>query len=186
MTLETNPPDVDIGGRLVVVSYVLIFPTVITTALRFWARTSTRALGNDDWFILAATACAVVLSAVSIAGVAHGKGHHEIYLSKDQINVIGELSFVNQIDLFTMLCLIKMSICFLVLRIHDARWLKFSLWAVMVFMVATTVESIISLLAECHPVRAFWNRSLVKDGVAYCHSPDLRIYSIYLQAGTLS
>ena len=155
-------------------------------ALRIWARASTRALGNDDWTILAATACAIVLSAVSIAGVGHGKGHHAVYLTPDQINAIGELSFINQIDLFTMLCLIKMSICLLVLRIHDARWLKLSLWTVMFFMVATTVESIISLLAECRPVRAFWDRSLVKDGVAHCHSPDVRIYSIYLQAGTLN
>lgn len=179
-----NPPATNIGWRVTLVSYLLIIPSAISTVLRLWARADARALGEDDWSILAGTAFAIVLSALSIVGVQHGKGQHTVYLSEAQILWVSKLSFINQIILFIALCLVKMSICFLVLRIQgNAKWLRWSLWIVMALMVVTTLEASISLLAECDPVRGYWDRGLVEQGKASCHTPEVRIYSIYVQAG---
>ncbi|KAI7203056.1 hypothetical protein KC316_g1506 [Hortaea werneckii] len=181
---DANPPANSIGWRLTLVSYLLIILSAISTVLRLWARADARALGKDDWSILAGTAFAIVLSALSIVGVQHGKGQHAVYLSEAQILWVSKLSFINQIILFVALCLVKMSICFLVLRIQgNAKWLRWSLWVVMALMVVTTLEASISLLAECDPVRGYWDRGLVEQGKASCHTPEVRIYSIYVQAG---
>lgn len=181
---DASPPANSIGWRLTLVSYLLIIPSAISTVLRLWARADARALGKDDWSILAGTAFAIVMSALSIVGVQHGKGQHTVYLSEAQILWVSKLSFINQIVLFIALCLVKMSICFLVLRIQgNAKWLRWSLWIVMAFMVVTTLEASISLLAECDPVRGYWDRGLVKQEKATCHTPEVRIYSIYVQAG---
>ncbi|RMX86331.1 hypothetical protein D0869_03161 [Hortaea werneckii] len=183
---DANPPANSIGWRLTLVSYLLIILSAISTVLRLWARADARALGKDDWSILAGTAFAIVLSALSIVGVQHGKGQHAVYLSEAQILWVSKLSFINQIILFVALCLVKMSICFLVLRIQgNAKWLRWSLWVVMALMVVTTLEASISLLAECDPVRGYWDRGLVEQGKASCHTPEVRIYSIYVQAGKL-
>ncbi|KAI6915214.1 hypothetical protein D0869_00935 [Hortaea werneckii] len=179
-----NPPATNIGWRLTLVSYLLIILSAISTVLRLWARADARALGEDDWSILAGTAFAIVMSALSIVGVQHGKGQHAVYLSEAQILSVSKLSFINQIILFVALCLVKMSICFLVLRIQgNAKWLRWSLWIVMALMVVTTLEASISLLAECDPVRGYWDRGLVEQRKASCHTPEVRIYSIYVQAG---
>ncbi|KAK5734927.1 hypothetical protein LTR17_008560 [Elasticomyces elasticus] len=171
------PPNVDIGPMMVAVAYVFIFPALITTALRLWIRTRDRILGWDDAAILIASLLAIVLSGLSIEGVKNGKGRHIWYLNEHQTATIGMLSWIAQIDLFCAICLIKISVCLLVLRIKNTKMLRYSLYGVMVLLVITTIIPIIALCTECKPVYGFWHRKLGK-----CHSPNFRIYSIYVQA----
>lgn len=90
--------DDNIGNVLLIPATFFILPSVTTTALRLWARRNS--LGSDDWTILVAAILTIVLNALSIVGVKHGKGHHVCALDDESIAEIGRYSLVNQIVLF--------------------------------------------------------------------------------------
>jgi MFS family permease len=171
------PPDISIAAGLVGVSYAFIIPSFITTALRVYVRARARLLGVDDYLIAIATMFAIVLAGLSIEAVRHGKGRHQYYLTKEQIKAIAMYSWIAQLFLFSAICLIKMSICFLFLRVKNTKALKTVLYTIMAVMFITTLECIIVLMIECKPMTGFWDRAHGK-----CRGPALRIYSIYVQA----
>lgn len=171
------PDDDDIGNALLIPSAIFIVPTVITTALRLWARK--KAFGYDDWTILIAAILTVVLNALSIRGVGHGKGRHVCFLEDDQILEIGKYSWINQIILFWALAFIKASVCLLVLRVKSTKTLRWITAATIALMVSTTVVACAALMSECRPISAYWNRSSGE-----CRAPSFRIYSIWVQAGS--
>ncbi|KAJ3523821.1 hypothetical protein NM208_g12306 [Fusarium decemcellulare] len=83
------------------------------------------------------------------------------------------LGWVAQLLLFASICLVKISILLLLLRIKDSRGLKYSAWVVMAGLVVTNFGCIIILLAECDHIDGYWT------GVRKCWDPRVRIYSIY-------
>ncbi|KAK3110189.1 hypothetical protein LTR53_015777 [Teratosphaeriaceae sp. CCFEE 6253] len=177
MAASAPPPDVDIGPMMVAVACAFLVPAIITTSLRLWIRAREQVLGLDDAAIGAAAILSIALSTLSIVAVKHGKGRHAHYLRKEEIAKISELSWVVQIVLFCALCLVKISVCLLVLRIKNTRPLRRFLYGVMALLVVTTVIPIIALCIECRPLQGFWHREM-----GQCHSPNFRIYSIYVQA----
>nr|OQO29515.1 hypothetical protein B0A51_02607 [Rachicladosporium sp. CCFEE 5018] len=176
-TLRPGCNPEDIGYMLLITTYVFFAPTIVTTALRLWVRRRDKALGGDDATITVACLLSIALGAINIVGVASGKGHHACALGKSAIVEVGKLSWINQVILFITLCLIKTSICLLLLRIKTTKHFSWFIYAIIALMSLTTLEAIIALMVECTPVYAFWNRSAGK-----CRSPNLRIYSIYVQA----
>jgi hypothetical protein len=173
------PVDENIGSVLLIPAAVFIVPSAITTALRLWARKSS--LGSDDWTILIAAILTIVLNALSIAGVKHGKGRHVCFLDADSIAEIGRYSLINQIVLFWALFFIKISVCLLILRVKSTATLRWISGIAVGMMVSSTVVACAALLAECSPVSAYWNRSS-----GQCRPPTFRIYSIWVQAGTFA
>lgn len=75
--------DKDIGNVLLIPAAVFIVPSVLTTILRLWARRNS--LGTDDWTILIASILTIVLNALSIVGVKHGKGRHVCALDDESM-----------------------------------------------------------------------------------------------------
>jgi len=171
------PPDENIGPMLVTATFVLFAPTITTTALRIWVRAKEKVLGADDYVMVIAALLSLVLGSLNIAGVHYGKGRHICYLESADIITIGKLSWINQIVLFMSICLVKISICLLLLRIKNTTRFRWSVRSVIALMMITNVVAIITLLAECTPVYGFWDRQHGK-----CRSPNLRIYSIWVQA----
>jgi hypothetical protein len=89
---------------------------------------------------------------------------------------------MTQIFLFTNIGLLKCSICLLILRIKDEMILRRCLYAMMVGLVLTNLEPVIILLAQCNPIEKSWKT--IPNG--RCWPTKVRIYSIYVQVGTLS
>jgi hypothetical protein len=168
--------DDDIGNVLLIPAALFIVPSVTTTALRLWARRNF--LGSDDWTILVASILTIVLNALSIVGVKHGKGRHVCALDDESIAKIGRYSWINQIILFWALFFVKISVCLLVLRVKSTAILRWASGIVTALMITSTIVACAALLAECRPVSAYWNRSSGK-----CRAPTFRIYSIWMQAG---
>jgi hypothetical protein len=163
------PANDNIGNVLLIPAAVSIVPSAITTALRLWARKSS--LGSDDWTILIAAILTIILNALSIVGVKHGKGRHVCFLDEYSIAEIGRYSLINQIVLFWALFFIKIS----VKSTSILRWLS---GIAVGLMITSTIVACAALLAECTPVSAYWNR-----GSGKCRPPTFRIYSIWVQAG---
>ncbi|GAB7334240.1 hypothetical protein MBLNU13_g06282t1 [Cladosporium sp. NU13] len=81
--------DDNIGIVLLIPAAIFIVPSTVTTAFRLWARK--HSLGSDDWTIFIAAILTIVLNALSIVGVKHGKGRHVCCLGDDSIADIGRL-----------------------------------------------------------------------------------------------
>jgi len=170
------PTNDNIGNVLLVPAAIFIVPSAITTALRLWARR--KSLGWDDRTIFIAALLTIVLNALSIVGVRHGKGRHVCFLDDESIAEIGRYSWINQIVLFWALFFIKISVCLLVLRVKSTAGLRWTSGIVVALMVTSTIVACAALLAECKPVSAYWNR-----GSGKCRASTFRIYSIWIQAG---
>jgi hypothetical protein len=176
---DSNPDD--IGTTFLILTSVLTAVSVLTTILRCVARAYRRSLGWDDYTIAIATAFTIARSGLQIASVKHGNGKHRSEVSDTDYSWVVMQGWYTQVILFPTLCLLKCSICSLLLRIIPTLRTKWVLWAIMTGLVLTNLEPVIVLLAECTPVKTYWDPQ-----AGTCWNPDIRIYSIYLQVGMFS
>ena len=164
------------GPTLLAIAIVVLILVLTTTALRITVRAKRHALGGDDYTIAAASLLTIGRVTCQIISVQHGNGRHREVLSKEDYQYVNFLTWLTQLFLFPILCLLKISVCLLVLRIKSTKLLRYCLWALIVLLILTTLLPDIVLLAECDPVSAYWTSQHDK-----CWTPNVRIYSIYLQ-----
>jgi hypothetical protein len=177
-----HSPNDDKGPTLLALTCILTSLAVLTTSLRCWVRCGNRQLGIDDGATALATVLAVVRMSIQIVSVRYGNGKHREYVSDHDYKMINKLTWATQVLLFPTICLMKVSICVLILRIKDTRTLRYILGAVITGLVLTNFECLLVLLAECSPLDAYWNGT----SATHCWPAKVRIYSIYLQACSYS
>lgn len=122
---------------------------------------------------------AVARTIVQIVSVKNGNGRHRWYLTQHQYEYVNFLTWVTQLFLFSNIALLKCSICLLILRIKNETKLRWCLIVMMAGLILTNFECILVLLAECDPVKKYWQPS----APGKCWPTKVRIYSIYLQVG---
>ncbi|THW54959.1 hypothetical protein D6D20_09836 [Aureobasidium pullulans] len=174
---EHSPSD-DKGPTLLVLTCILTSLAVVTTGLRCWTRWGNRQLGFDDGAMAVTTTLAVARMSIQIVSVRYGNGKHREFVSDNDYQTINMLTWYTQVLLFPTICLMKVSICILILRIKDTRPLRYTLGAIITGLVLTNFECLVVLLADCSPLRAYWNGTYAD----HCWPAEVRIYSIYLQA----
>ncbi|THY87922.1 hypothetical protein D6C95_07205 [Aureobasidium pullulans] len=174
---EHSPSD-DKGPTLLVLTCILTSLAVVTTGLRCWTRWGNRQLGFDDGAMAVTTTLAVARMSIQIVSVRYGNGKHREFVADNDYQTINMLTWYTQVLLFPTICLMKVSICILILRIKDTRPLRYTLGAIITGLVLTNFECLVVLLAECSPLRAYWNGTYAD----HCWPAKVRIYSIYLQA----
>jgi hypothetical protein len=171
------PPDENVGPVLLGVSGVCLALVVITTGVRIWVRLGLRSLGWDDFTIVVASLLGIARFGVQAAQVKIGNGRHRWYIDAADYMNNNKLGWFAQILLFASICLLKISILLLLLRLKDSQNVKYSAWAIMAGLFFTNFGCIVILLAECTPTSAYWT------GVGECWDPRIRIYSIYATIG---
>lgn len=174
----TTSSDDDKGPTLLVLTSILTALAIVTTTLRCWTRWGNRSLGFDDAAIVLTTALAIGRMAVQVVSVRYGNGKHRDAVSDYNYQKINMLGWVTQVLLFPTICLLKVSICILILRIKDTRKLRYFLGTVIAGLIITNFECLIVLLAECSPLESYWNGNAITN----CWPAEVRIYSIYVQA----
>ncbi|KAK4121099.1 hypothetical protein N657DRAFT_692612 [Parathielavia appendiculata] len=172
---EPLPPDENIGLLIVAVTASLTVPIVVTTALRLYSRWALRNLGWDDYTIAVTAVLAMTRTAIQALQSRHGNGRHQVYISEEEYQYNNMLGFYTQIFLFASSCLLKVSICLLLLRIKDTKALKVLLYTVMAGLVVTNFGCIIILLAQCSPVETYW-----KGTGGVCWDPAVRIRAFWI------
>jgi hypothetical protein len=175
---EPLPPDEDVGPVIVAVTASLTVLIIITTALRLYSRWAHRNLGWDDYTIAVTAVLAVTRTVIQGVQSRYGNGRHQVYVSDEDYMYNNMLGFYTQIFLFASSCLLKTSICLLLLRIKDTRGLKIMLYAVIAGLFVTNFGCVIILLAQCHPVETYW-----KGTGGVCWDPQVRIYAFYITIG---
>jgi hypothetical protein len=120
----------DKGPTLLVLTCILTSLAIATTSLRCWVRWGNRQLGLDDGAMAVTTVLAVVRMSIQIVSVHYGNGKHREYVSDQDYKIVNKLTWATQVLLFPTICLMKVSICVLILRIKDTRTLRYILGAV--------------------------------------------------------
>ncbi|KAF2659582.1 hypothetical protein K491DRAFT_565244, partial [Lophiostoma macrostomum CBS 122681] len=153
---ETRRPLV-LGVEIPLMILVITF-----TAMRFYSRTMIiKALGADDWFMLAATLISVSTSIMTCISMlpAYHTGYHlwdlppEVLLNPvkpAQMAMATQLLFV-PITVFT-----KVSILLTYLRIFPSKSAKNFCYCMLVFTVAWGISSFLAALLQCRPVQSYW------------------------------
>jgi hypothetical protein len=168
--------DDDAGPTLLVIAIVVLILVLTTGALRVYVRATRSNLGGDDYTIAAASLLTIGRVTCQIISVQHGNGRHREFIAKADYEYINFLTWLTQQFLFPILCLLKISVCLLVLRIKNTKPLRYGLWSLIALLIMSTMLPNIVLLAECSPVSAYWKSQHDK-----CWNANVRIYSIYLQ-----
>lgn len=175
---ESLPPDENIGPIIVGVTASLTFMIVVTTSLRLYSRWALGKLGWDDYTIAITAVLAVIRTAIQGLQTKHGNGRHQVYVSADDYMYNNMLGFYTQIFLFASSCLLKVSVCLLLLRIKDTGALRNLLYTIMAGLFVTNFGFIIIMLVQCSPVETYW-----KGTGGVCWDPRVRIHAFYITIG---
>ncbi|KAK8112045.1 uncharacterized protein PG998_008502 [Apiospora kogelbergensis] len=128
------------AAMILAITGVFHFLALIVVAMRLYTRACLiRAMGIDDWTMLAAVVVAVGQYAVWIIEVDHGLGRHQIVIPRDELIALKHAGFFQVLLNFCDLCLIKISIAFALMRLTRARWVSWALWCLIRFNIFTNV-----------------------------------------------
>ncbi|MCJ1385954.1 hypothetical protein MMC17_009079 [Xylographa soralifera] len=149
----------DPGIALLVLTILLTAISTTTTAVRIGVKTVQRLLRWEDWTIL--LAMILLLTQVAFIGLQYreGSGSHIWTLTQQQRIKVLEYVYITEFLLFAVVCFPKFSICFFVLRIKNAKKLRWSLYFLMAGSIVTTGMCEIVLFAQCRPIYVFWDRT---------------------------
>ncbi|KAK8038334.1 hypothetical protein PG994_015101 [Apiospora phragmitis] len=117
-------------------------------------------IGQNDWTMLAAVAIAVGQYAIGVLEAQHGLGRHQIEIPMSDLLAIKHVGFFQVLLNFCDLALINISIAFALMSLTRARWVSWTLWCLIVFIIAYTVMAALIMVLRCQPVSGFWDSTI--------------------------
>ncbi|KAL9032461.1 MAG: hypothetical protein Q9180_006486, partial [Flavoplaca navasiana] len=103
-----------------------------------------------------------------------GKGYarHMFYLKPPQLSHAGELNAISRSLCVLGIGIGKVSVAFLIERFAGpSKWRKYLLRSISVTIIVSALLTVILFYAQCRPVQALWDKSLLKAGKARCWDP---------------
>ena len=82
------------------------------------------------------------------------------YTNRNHYLTALEYGRISQIPFIVTVCLTKVSICFIVLRIKRTKWLSRSMYLIILGMVSINGAGFVVLLTQCRPMTFLWDSSL--------------------------
>ena len=92
--------------------------------------------------------------------VANGLGRHRYYLAKPAYSKYAKYSYLDWLQVFITLALCKISICMFLLRLSSFNKLRRLLYALIAFLVVSTVPLTILMALQCRPVDKYWDTAV--------------------------
>lgn len=112
----------------------------------------------------------------SVLETRNGLGRNIWTISPDNIDMFLKIFFAFEAIYVCCLAIIKISICFLYLRIFPGRRFRTAVWATQVFNVALVVAFLIAEGLQCTPISFFW-QGWDGEHPGYCWNLEAFIYS---------
>ncbi|KAM5449378.1 hypothetical protein MaudCBS49596_004859 [Microsporum audouinii] len=159
-----NPMSNSSAQRAVNLSILCLVMAVVAgilVGIRLVGRYLKRAIGADDWTILAAFALALLYTALQVVCVEHGLGRHTWDVSPEDKTLTLKYLYILQVSYKISLSLIKISFLLLFIRIFSVQ--KLFVWACYVLMAITAAAGIaftFPTVFQCRPIKAYWDRSV--------------------------
>ena len=118
---------------------------------------------------------------VDVYQVAKGAGRHIDTLTPAQLSGFIKWTFVEGVEFVIGTCFVKISVCIFILRFIDRtrQAVRYLIFVIMAFLIASTLGLAIALLAQCRPLRALYDFNVRGD----CYSKNVSIAVGYVQAG---
>jgi len=146
-----------------ILAIAITFPVIATiaVALRIFTRIKiVKALGSDDWLILAALACSWVFMAMIIEQVHYGLGRHIYNLPPELVPKSLKPFFFSIMSYNLALTFTKTSIIFFYLRIFVTPRMRIACFIVLAFIIAYGIELFFAGTFTCSPVSFFWDKTI--------------------------
>ncbi|KZL65600.1 integral membrane protein [Colletotrichum incanum] len=147
------------AGRIVGVVGVFHFIAVTFVSLRIYTRlVIPRAFGADDALIILAIALAPVAWICLVLQIPHGLGRHDLKVStKDRMDFERIAFWKTVLSDGVAMGLLRISMATSLLRLNrDLNWYRWSLYTVIGFVVAYSIQAIIWLFVYRTPYSGWW------------------------------
>jgi len=157
----TNPQSQ--GNGLLAMQLVLVIIVVLVVSLRIYtALFLNRSFRIGDWMLIPATVFYIGLTIAASLGTTHyGWGKHawDVPLSTRETALL--VSFISELLVTWSLSLAKLSLCCFYNRQipcvgKQHRWRRWTVYLLVGLTVAWGVESTMSIIFQCHPVKGMW------------------------------
>ncbi|CAG8974859.1 hypothetical protein HYALB_00000474 [Hymenoscyphus albidus] len=134
---------------------------ILGVMMRLYARLTTKAIGWDDYLIIAATAVTVFGSSVNQVMVDYGFGRHVEYVLKD-IEKIVMWTIIAELQSYLAIGLVKLSVCWFILRMIQGthRFLRASILVLMAILGIMVVVAMLLDALQCFPLEKAWKEHL--------------------------
>ncbi|KAF5584440.1 hypothetical protein FPCIR_8669 [Fusarium pseudocircinatum] len=167
-------------ANIIVCDVVMWAFALILMVLRLYTRgLMTRAIGSEDWVLLAAAASSTALCGVIIYQVNKGLGLHSERVPKADWVYLGLAGWLAILFNTISLHLTKVSILLLYARVFTKRSYRIPIYIVGGVVGASFVYNLTITLLACRPIHGFWDPSSQT-----CLSSDYWIVSTVLHLGT--
>ncbi|KAI0122765.1 hypothetical protein F4814DRAFT_446707 [Daldinia grandis] len=161
---------------MALVSSIVIF-------LRVYIQFSGRSFWWDDGLMLAA-----VVTYISNIVLACKSARYGVGTPIENLPIAVQIEGNKYLTLWSLLygvCLVivKSSICLTIFRLRKpTKYIHFAIGILLLASFASFINGFISLLTQCNPVEAIWDKRLMKDGRATCKDKDAMLSAIYSTA----
>ncbi|KAL7274653.1 hypothetical protein RUND412_002435 [Rhizina undulata] len=169
----------DRGPRIVATAEAFMAAISFIVILRLWVRVKmVRLFGVDDWMIVFGTLMSIALSAVAIAEVRYGAGRHTADIPIDDITYGLKLNFISQFLTISATALVKMSVCFFLLRLAAKPLYQRICYGILIFTGVYTIACTFAIAFQCKPVALAWDETIegqcmsikLLQGMSYTYS----------------
>ncbi|KAM0287663.1 hypothetical protein ACHAQH_000192 [Verticillium albo-atrum] len=170
------------AGRIAGVVGAFHFLALTFVSLRVYVRVfMVRAFGIDDALIIAATALALGSWICLILQIPYGLGRHNLVIPIEDRQKFEQITFWKTVisDGFA-LGLLRISMAISLLRLkRDLKWYRWSIYAVIGFVVAYSIQAIAWLFVYCTPYSGWWEFQWMNPFDPRCHDFNLFVNLVY-------
>ncbi|CAI6243446.1 unnamed protein product [Periconia digitata] len=163
-TLPYPGPDENRVVEIVVIYVIGTALGVLFMGLRLWSRIISKALGIDDWCMLAATILSIPNTCITIDFSVKGGTRHLYYLLEDPANAVYVVKWnvIARPMGYFALSIGKISIGFLLLRVLErtSRWRRWSIHITNIITAVNCVGVLITDFSQCRNPEALWDPSV--------------------------
>ncbi|KAJ3578700.1 hypothetical protein NPX13_g1866 [Xylaria arbuscula] len=152
-----SPDDTSLALQLGVLTALFILAFTVS-GLRIYSRVFlAKAFGWDDVFMVGAALSAFVSWILYIYQSHHGLGVHKIFISADDLWRFGAANFAQTIINLLGLGLLKISLCFSLIRLSRTKTYTWILRGTIAFVTIYTLFAWLTLFVYCKPLSGFWD-----------------------------
>ncbi|SPQ24202.1 2b2a6eeb-e6b9-4f40-a6f9-8a0492472a76 [Thermothielavioides terrestris] len=158
--LPSNPNDND-GPRILGATLAITSLALITYVARMYVRLFVvHNVGLDDYFMTLAVALVLSGEGVVWGSVVHGAGRHIGDIPPADLSTGLKLNFVSQPMYLFAICIVKLAVGSMLLRIATTPFYRRLIISIMSFMAVYTIACFFTIILQCTDIRALWDSSV--------------------------
>ncbi|KAK7915126.1 hypothetical protein PG985_012829 [Apiospora marii] len=162
------------GGHILAITGALMGITFVVVSLRLYVRQMLlKSFSIDDAVIIVALIMAIMSMVCFVGMVQHGAGRYQTDIKDERREGLAYWTYILGFFLVTGICLVKISIGFLLKRFAQSPGQHRFLLGMILFLFVFMVYSTITFSISCAPLRANWVPALRAAPTTKCQSKEV-------------